>query len=70
VFEAQQFQQRLQIREVELTFHLVRGTRSDVAIRHQFKRRTGCDQVLIEIGLLLGKREAEPFGKNFVMAVT
>ncbi len=53
MFEAEQFQQRLQIREVQLAFHLVGGARSDVAVGDEFERRTGCDQVLIEIGLLL-----------------
>ena len=70
MFEAEQFQQRLQIREVELAFDLVGRTWSDVAIGNQFERGVGFHQVLIEVGFLLGKGEAEPLGKNLVMTVT
>jgi hypothetical protein len=45
------------------------GSRYDVAVRDQIQGGAGCHQILIEVGFLLGQREAEPFGKDLVMAV-
>jgi hypothetical protein len=44
-------------------------TGRDVAIVSQIQRRIRCHQVLIEVGFLLGQREAQPFGKDLVMTV-
>jgi hypothetical protein len=69
MLEAEQLQKRLQIRQVELAFHLMGGRRHDVAVGDEIQRGMGCHQVLIEVGFLLGQGEAEPFGKDLVMAV-
>jgi hypothetical protein len=45
------------------------GSRRDVAVGDQIQRGLGCHQVLIEVGFLLGQGEAQPCGKDLVMAV-
>jgi hypothetical protein len=69
MLEAEQFQQGLQIRKVELAFHLVGSSRRDVAVGNQIERGVGCHQVLIEVGFLLGQGEAQPNGEDLVMTV-
>jgi hypothetical protein len=69
MLEAEQLQKRLQIRQVELAFHLMGGSRHDVAVGEQIQRGPGCYQVLIEVGFLPGQGEAQPFGKDLMMAV-
>jgi hypothetical protein len=69
MLEAEQLQQRLQIRKVELAFHLVGGSRRDVAVGNQIERAVGCHQVLSEVGFLLGQGEAQPNGEDLVMTV-
>ena len=69
MLEAEQLQKRLQVRQVELAFHLMGGSRHDVAVGDQIQRGVGCHQVLIKVGFLLGQGEAQPFGKDLVMAV-
>src|ERR1035438_7428962 len=69
MLEAEQLQKRLQIRQVKLAFHPMGGSRRDVTVGEQIRRGLGCHQVLIEVGFLLGQGEAQPFGKDLVMAV-
>jgi hypothetical protein len=69
MLEAEQLQKRLQVRQVELAFHLMGGSRHDVAVGDQIQGGPGCHQVLIEVGFLLGQGETQPFGKDLVMAV-
>jgi hypothetical protein len=45
------------------------GSRRDVTVGEQIRRGLGSHQVLIEVGFLLGQGEAQPFGKDLVMAV-
>ena len=69
MLEAEQLEQRLQIRQVELAFNLVSGSRRDVAVGYQVERCAGCRQVLVEVGFLLRQGGTQPFGKDLVMTV-
>jgi hypothetical protein len=69
MLEAEQFQQRLQIRKVELAFDPVGSSRRDVAVGNQIEGDPGCRQVLIKVGFLLGQGEAQPNGEDLVMTV-
>jgi hypothetical protein len=52
-----------------LAFHLMGGSRQDVAVGDQIQGGPRCHQVLIEVGFLLGQGEAQPFGKDPVVTV-
>jgi hypothetical protein len=45
------------------------GSRHEVAVGDQIQGGPGCHQVLIEVGFLLCQAEAQPFGKDLMMAV-
>ena len=69
MLEAEQLQQGLQVRQVQLALYLMGASWHDVAVRDQVQRGAGCRQILREVGLLLGQREAKPLGEDLVMAV-
>jgi hypothetical protein len=45
------------------------GSRHEVAEGDQIQGGPGCHQVLIEIGFLLSQGEAQPIGKDLMVAV-
>jgi hypothetical protein len=65
----QEFQKRFQIRDVKLPLHLVRRGRRQIAIGNGLQRRLGRRKVVVQVGLLRGEAEVQPFGKNLVMTV-
>lgn len=65
----QQFQQSLQIREVQLPLYISCGGGHQVAVIESFSRSTDRSQKIIQVRLLLRQAESQPLGENLMMAV-